>query len=91
MHSICVIMMIITPGNKYTQNKILILFIKYLEAFLQPIFISFFEFYLSFGCDWGYALIKVTLTSILRGIILLSLFLNIILVLNSRNVRNLLV
>ena len=66
---------------------------KYLETFPQPVFISFFEFYLFLRCGWGSALINVTLSTctILHEIILFTLFLNIILILNSRNIRNLLV
>ena len=93
MYSTCVITMTITPGDKYKQNKILILVMKYLETFPQPVFISFFEFYLFLRCGWGSALINVTLSTciILHEIILFTLFLNIILILNSRNIRNLLV
>ena len=93
MYSTCVITMTITPSDKYKQNKILILVMKYLETFPQPVFISFFEFYLFLRCCWGSALINVTLSTctILHEIILFTLFLNIILILNSRNIRNLLV
>ena len=93
MYSTCVIMMTITPGNKYTLNKSLIQLvdIKYLETFLKRIFFSFFEFYLSLGYGCGSALIKETLSIVLCGNILMSLFIYIIVILSSRKVRHLLV
>ena len=93
MYSTCVIMMTIAPGNKYTLNKSLIQLvdIKYLETFLKQIFFSFFEFYLSLGYCCGSALIKETLSIVLCGNILMSLFIYIILILSSRKVRHLLV
>ena len=50
-----------SPGKKYTQNKILILILNYLETFFQPIFFSIFEFHLSLGCGFGSAFSKGTL------------------------------
>ena len=93
MYSTCVIMMTIAPGNKYTLNKSLIQLvdIKYLETFLKRIIFSFFEFYLSLGYGCGSALIKKTLSIVLCGNILMSLFIYIILILSSRKVRHQLV
>ena len=80
--------MTIAPGNKYTLNKSLIQLvdIKYLETFLKWIFFSFFEFYLSLGYSCGSALIKETLSIVLCGNILMSLFIYIILILSIRKV-----
>ena len=80
--------MTIAPDNKYTLNKSLIQLvdIKYLETFLKRIFFSFFEFYLSLGYGYGSALIKKTLSIVLCGNILMSLFIYIILILSIRKV-----